>query len=104
VQRCRSFSSSSACVTTKLLSPSIFQALADHDPKSPAIVHSASNKTFNYGNLVRDVALSSEKLLGQSGRTQLNGERIAFVAENGYDYVGAHSTRWALSISIYGLT
>jgi hypothetical protein len=71
----------------------LFQALKDHDPSSLAVVHSASSRSFTYGNLVADVLQAKERLLGSVGGRQdsLSGERVAFLAENSYDYVGTVS-------------
>lgn len=68
----------------------IFRALQDHDRDRLAIVHSASSRTFTYGNLVADVLRAKEDLEGKAARagTKLAGERVAFLAENGYNYVG----------------
>lgn len=63
-----------------------FRALNQHDPKSWAIVHGKSGLSFNYGNLVADVLHAKELLLAR--QPVLSGQRIAFVAENSYDYVG----------------
>ncbi|KAJ9602521.1 hypothetical protein H2200_013064 [Cladophialophora chaetospira] len=65
----------------------IFEAIANHDQASLAIVHSSSDRTFSYGNLVHDVAIASEKLSAIAEGRPLAGERIAFLAENSYDYV-----------------
>lgn len=69
----------------------IFEAITSHNPKSTAIVHYPSGRTFTYGELVHDVADATEELKGKAGRRELFGERIAFLVENGYDYVGAQS-------------
>jgi hypothetical protein len=68
----------------------IFQAILKHDPKSIAIVHSESGRKFTYGGLLHDVAKAKDRLLEAANGEPLGGERIAFLAENGYDYVGAH--------------
>ncbi|KAB8236462.1 acyl-CoA synthetase [Aspergillus alliaceus] len=67
----------------------IFRALKDHDQSSLAVVHSASSRSFTYGNLVADVIRAKERLHELVGdqRDGLAGERIAFLAENSYDYV-----------------
>lgn len=71
----------------------LFRALKDHDSSSLAVVHSASSRSFTYGNLVADVLQAKERLLGSVGGRQdsLSGERVAFLAENSYDYVGTVS-------------
>ncbi|KAK8195435.1 uncharacterized protein BKA78DRAFT_330656 [Phyllosticta capitalensis] len=65
----------------------VFQALATHDPLSTAVVHSLSGRTFTYGQLVHDTAQAKERLQQQANGKSLDGERIAFLVENGYDYV-----------------
>lgn len=66
----------------------VLEAIARHDPQSIAIIHSKSGRRFAYGELLRDVADASSKLRLSAGRTNLDGHRIAFLVENGYDYVG----------------
>jgi acyl-CoA synthetase (AMP-forming)/AMP-acid ligase II len=67
----------------------IFQAIASHDPKSTVVVHSESGRRFTYGELLSDVATTKDNLLAQSPSKSIQGERIAFLVENSYDYVGA---------------
>lgn len=67
----------------------IFEAIARHDPNIPAIIHSSSQRTFTYGSLLHDVAAAKDHLSKAANGQSLRGERIAFLAENGYDYVGA---------------
>ncbi|PKY00510.1 putative AMP-binding enzyme [Aspergillus campestris IBT 28561] len=64
----------------------LFRALQNHDQSRLAVVHSASSRSFTYGNLVADVLRTKERLLQCAG-PQLSGERIAFLVENSYDYV-----------------
>lgn len=73
----------------------LFRALQNHDQSSLAVVHSASSRSFTYGNLVADVVRAKERLLECAGGQQdgLAGERVAFLAENSYDYVGTVSLR-----------
>ena len=73
-----------------MASAQLFEALQKHDPASTAIVHSLSGRTFTYGSLVEDVDSAREKLSRQMNREGkgIAGERIAFLAENSYDYVG----------------
>jgi hypothetical protein len=66
----------------------LFETLAGHDPKSTAIVHSASGKRFTYGQLLGDVARAKDRLLQEAGGGALDGLRVAFLVENSYDYVG----------------
>ncbi|KAI1613685.1 acyl-CoA synthetase [Exophiala viscosa] len=70
-----------------LPSSPIFEAIAKYDPKSPAIIHSASNRSFCYGSLLHDVAAAKDNLTAMVNGRPLAGERVAFLAENGYDYV-----------------
>lgn len=78
-------------ILTQLPNTHIFRAIKDHDPASLAVVHSLSGRSFTYGNLTADVLRAKEDLLRKAGQTKgkLSGERIAFMAENSYDYVGA---------------
>jgi len=66
----------------------IFEAIASHDPKSTVAIHSQSGRRFTYGSLLKDVAETKERLLSEAGG-KIEGERIAFLVENSYDYVGA---------------
>ncbi|OJJ96198.1 hypothetical protein ASPACDRAFT_46965 [Aspergillus aculeatus ATCC 16872] len=67
----------------------LFRALQNHDQSNLAVVHSASSRSFTYGNLVADVLQAKEKLIQSGGgrHDSLSGERVAFLAENSYDYV-----------------
>jgi malonyl-CoA/methylmalonyl-CoA synthetase len=65
----------------------VFQAIASHDPKSTVAVHSKSGRSFTYGELLSDVADAKDALLAHN--KDIEGERIAFLVENSYDYVGA---------------
>ena len=72
----------------------IFRAIATHDPKSTAIIHSASGKHFTYGNLLKDVEAAKFTLYNQlkSASAQgesIGGQRVAFLVPNSYNYVGA---------------
>src|SRR6201996_258391 len=78
-------------LSSTLPSSPIFEAIANHDPTSPAIIHSASDRTFSYGSLLQDVADARDNLFAYAEGRPLAGERIAFLAENSYDYVGAQS-------------
>ena len=70
----------------------VFKAIANHKPTSTAVVHSPSGRRFTYGELLRDVADRKEKLQNITGKS-IEGERIAFLIENGYDYIGANYKR-----------
>ncbi|KHN93989.1 2-succinylbenzoate-CoA ligase [Metarhizium album ARSEF 1941] len=65
----------------------IFEAIAKHDPQSTAVIHSASGRTFTYGELLGDIWRARERFYEICGKRDLNGERIAFLVENSYDYV-----------------
>lgn len=52
------------------------------------MVHSSSGRTFTYGRLLNDVASAKNHLAELAAGRSLRGERVAFLAENGYDYVG----------------
>jgi malonyl-CoA/methylmalonyl-CoA synthetase len=69
----------------------IFEAIKKHDAQSIAVVHSLSGRTFTYGELVNDVAAAKDKLQRNTNGQSAEGQRISFLVENGYDYVGAHS-------------
>ena len=70
----------------------IFEAIKRHDAHSTAVIHSLSGRTFTYGELVNDVAAAKDRLQRNTNGQSTEGQRIAFLVENGYDYVGAHST------------
>jgi malonyl-CoA/methylmalonyl-CoA synthetase len=80
-------------MASTLPSTPIFNAIAKHDPTSLAIVHSASDRSFCYGSLLHDIAAAKDNLTELVKGKSLRGERIAFLAENGYDYVG--TTCWS---------
>ncbi|KAM6537712.1 hypothetical protein FALCPG4_003618 [Fusarium falciforme] len=65
----------------------LFEAVANHDPDSKVVVHSLSGRTFKYGELLGDVRRARDHLSVTAGKEDLNGERIAFLVENSYDYV-----------------
>jgi acyl-CoA synthetase (AMP-forming)/AMP-acid ligase II len=77
----------------------IFRALQNHDPDSLAVIHSVSERSFTYGSLIGDVVRARDDLERKAAKAQgsLAGERVAFLAENSYDYVGT-----VLSILHYG--
>lgn len=80
----------------------IFEAIQKHDANSTAVIHSISGRTFEYGSVLQDVAAAKDRLLEATGKKEdgIAGERVAFLIENGYDYVGAQSlytTYWTRS-------
>jgi hypothetical protein len=66
----------------------VFQAIKSHNPKSTAVVHSLSGRRFTYGELLGDVHRTRERLYEAAGKADIDGERVAFLVENSYDYVG----------------
>jgi hypothetical protein len=42
---------------------------------------------------VNDIAAAKDKLQRNTGGKSAEGQRISFLVENGYDYVGAHSSK-----------
>jgi malonyl-CoA/methylmalonyl-CoA synthetase len=81
------------CYTVRMASTlprlPLFEALKKHDAHRTAVVHSLSGRAFTYGELVNDVAAAKDKLQRSTRGTSVAGERISFLVENGYDYVGA---------------
>ena len=68
----------------------ILQTIRSHDPSSTAVVHCPSGKQFTYGQLFGDVCHERKVLQKSEDGARLKGERIAFIVENSYDYVGEH--------------
>jgi malonyl-CoA/methylmalonyl-CoA synthetase len=71
----------------------VLEAISSHEPNSTAVIHSASGKRFTYGELLKDVAKARDRLCENACGHSIDGQRIAFLVENGYDYVGAHRLR-----------
>ncbi|KAI4127125.1 MAG: hypothetical protein LQ338_003367 [Usnochroma carphineum] len=65
----------------------LFQAIANHDPKSTAVIHCKPGWRFTYGQLLKDVADSRDKLRQSAAGQSMDGQRVAFLVENSYDYV-----------------
>ncbi|KAK7984167.1 Formamidopyrimidine-DNA glycosylase N-terminal domain-containing protein [Apiospora arundinis] len=65
----------------------LFEAISKHDPDSTAVVHCLSGRSFKYGELLPDVAHTRDRLYEAAGKSDIRGERIAFLVENSYDYV-----------------
>lgn len=72
----------------------VFDAIAAHDPTSIAVIHSLSGRKFTYGELLRDVAEAKDRLHTVAEGESLDGQRIAFLVENSYDYVGAQQIKY----------
>ncbi|KFA48936.1 hypothetical protein S40293_02523 [Stachybotrys chartarum IBT 40293] len=96
------FSSSSSLATMAPTLPRlpVFEAIAGHDPASTAVVHARSRRTFTYGQLLGDVSRVRDQLRQAArGGVDLEGQRVAILVENGYDYVGASEMRIPLSLA-----
>ncbi|RDA88436.1 hypothetical protein CP532_5536 [Ophiocordyceps camponoti-leonardi (nom. inval.)] len=65
----------------------VFRAVAQHDPQSTAVLHWPSGRAFTYGRLLLDVARTRDRLREAASGSDLAGKRVAFLVENGYDYV-----------------
>ncbi|KAL8903033.1 MAG: hypothetical protein Q9171_007535, partial [Xanthocarpia ochracea] len=79
----------------------VFEAISKHDPESTVVIHAKSGRRFTYGQLLRDVADTRDKLRQSVGEQSTDGQRVAFLVENSYDYVGAtrieaESVNWPL--------
>lgn len=75
-------------MTSKLPRLPVFEAIARHDPDSTVVIHSNSGRRFRYGELLGDVCKVRNRLYETAGRDDIDGERVAFLVENSYDYVG----------------
>lgn len=69
----------------------ILEAIANHNPESTAVVHSISGREFKYGGLLGDVRRARDRLHVAAPSTGLEGERVAFLVENSYDYIGKNA-------------
>ncbi|KAI0593116.1 hypothetical protein F4775DRAFT_579329 [Biscogniauxia sp. FL1348] len=65
----------------------VFEAISRHRPSSTAVVHCLSARTFRYGELLPDVCRVRDQIHDAAGKSDIRGERIAFLVENSYDYV-----------------
>jgi malonyl-CoA/methylmalonyl-CoA synthetase len=86
----RGFTSSSIIMATGLPKLHLFETIANHDPNSTVVIHSISGRRFTYGELLKDVTEARDMLYENASGHSIEGQRIAFLVENGYDYVGAH--------------
>ena len=68
-------------------------AIQKHEPASIAIMENDSGAIISYSSLLRCVARAKELLLLKTGKSDnsISGERIAFIIENGLDYVGMYA-------------
>ncbi|KAL8389034.1 hypothetical protein RB595_008842 [Gaeumannomyces hyphopodioides] len=76
-------------MSVSLQRSAFLEAIQQHEPSSVAVVESASGASFSYQALLQSVARAKEQLLLKTGRTDetISGERVAFLVENGFDYV-----------------
>lgn len=65
----------------------LFDAISKHDPNSIAVAHCISGRSFKYGELLPDVCRTRKQIYEAAGKTDIRGERVAFLVENSYDYV-----------------
>lgn len=54
-------------------------------------MHSVTGRKYTYGSLLADTAEYKAMVLENVETDDLREQRMAFVVENGYDYVGATS-------------
>jgi hypothetical protein len=78
-------------IPTILQRSSFLEAIQKHEPSSLAVVENESGAGFSYSTLLKSIAHAKEELLSKAGRTDISGERIAFMVESGYEYVGMYS-------------
>ncbi|QPC64391.1 hypothetical protein HYE67_006622 [Fusarium culmorum] len=74
---------------TMLQRSSFIEAIQKHEPASLAVLENDSGASFSYGTLLKSIAHAKDQLLSKAGRTDVSGERIAFMVESGYEYVVA---------------
>ena len=76
-------------MSVSLQRSAFLEAIQRHEPSSVAVVENASGASFSYQTLLQSVARAKEQLLLNTGRTDetISGERVAFLVENGFDYV-----------------
>lgn len=80
------------------------EAIQKHDPSSTAVVNHESGTVFSYGRLLEDVACSKERLLKAIDRPSISGDRIGFLVENSYNYVGTNHISPLLTVRFQALT
>jgi hypothetical protein len=64
------------------------EAIQEHNSSSTAVVNHDDGASFSYGTLLQDVACAKERLMCSASKGSIAGERVAFLVENGYNYVG----------------
>jgi len=75
-------------LATALQRSSFIEAIQKHDLSSLAILENDSGASFSYGTLLNSIAHAKDELLCKADRADISGERIAFMVESGYEYVG----------------
>ncbi|KAK6072854.1 AMP-binding enzyme [Seiridium cupressi] len=65
----------------------LFEAISKHDPDSTAVTHCLSGRSFRYCEVLPDVARARDRIYEAAGKSDIRGERIAFLVENSYDYL-----------------
>jgi len=65
-----------------------FEALRHHDKASTAIIDSASGESINFASLLQDISRFKHQLLQELDKVDISGERVVFIVENSYNYVG----------------
>ncbi|KAI1749617.1 hypothetical protein F4782DRAFT_542090 [Xylaria castorea] len=87
IQLATSFGSLRMASTLALPKFPLFDAITRHDPNSTAVAHCLSGRSFKYGELLPDICRARDHIYQAAGKTDIRGERIAFLVENSYDYV-----------------
>lgn len=67
------------------------EAIRKHDQSSIAVVESESGESFSYDTLLKSIAGAKELLLSKTGKDDISGERVAFMVESGFQYVGMYT-------------
>lgn len=78
-----------------------FEAILKHEGSSVAVVENESGASFSYNSLLDSITRAKEQLLAKTGKcdSSISGERIAFLVESGYEYVGM-SLYFTLAINV----
>jgi malonyl-CoA/methylmalonyl-CoA synthetase len=67
----------------------LLQAIASHDSRSTAVIHTSTGHKFTYGELLHDTALAKDRLSMSAKGGSLNGKAVCFMVGRSYNYVGA---------------
>lgn len=89
-------------MTVSLQHSAFLEAIQKHEPSSVAVVENDSHTSFSYGSLLHSIVRAKELLLLKTGKSErsISGERIAFMVENGVDYVGMEHPVQKISINL----